>query len=223
MNGSLVKLDMFNLEQAVLEWRQHMLAAGIKSPVPLEELENHLREDIEQLAKSGQDEQTAFAAAVQKIGSGYMIRNEFGKVEPARGSRRQYFFLEIMFLAGTLLIPLSAGSQAFVFKDEGFSEMTFSQQISILTAAVSFSLLAWVMRLSHGKYPVLRTNRIRDAIFVPVLLWVVAGIIILPRCNFTDAQRALVSMWSFAPFGILIGWGWGFATDARKKTAMAGS
>ena len=37
---------MFNLEQSIAEWRKQMLAAGIKSPVPLEELEIHLREEI---------------------------------------------------------------------------------------------------------------------------------------------------------------------------------
>ena len=37
---------MFNLEQAIAEWRQQMLATGIQTPVPLEELEIHLREEI---------------------------------------------------------------------------------------------------------------------------------------------------------------------------------
>ena len=37
---------MFDLEQSIAEWRRQMLAAGIKTPVPLEELEIHLREDI---------------------------------------------------------------------------------------------------------------------------------------------------------------------------------
>jgi len=32
---------MFNLEQAIADWRQKMLAAGIETPVPLEELELH--------------------------------------------------------------------------------------------------------------------------------------------------------------------------------------
>jgi hypothetical protein len=39
---------MFNLEQAISEWRRQMIAVGIKTPVPLEELESHLREDVEQ-------------------------------------------------------------------------------------------------------------------------------------------------------------------------------
>ena len=51
---------MFDLEQSIAEWRQQMLAAGIKTPVPLEELEIHLREEIERQMKSGLNEQTGF-------------------------------------------------------------------------------------------------------------------------------------------------------------------
>ena len=39
---------MFDLEKAIANWRKQMLAAGIKMPAPLEELEIHLREEIEQ-------------------------------------------------------------------------------------------------------------------------------------------------------------------------------
>jgi len=38
---------MFELEKSIADWRRQMLAAGIKSPLPLEELEIHLREEIE--------------------------------------------------------------------------------------------------------------------------------------------------------------------------------
>ena len=37
---------MFSLEKSIAGWREQMLAAGIKAPVPLEELEIHLREEI---------------------------------------------------------------------------------------------------------------------------------------------------------------------------------
>jgi hypothetical protein len=70
---------MFNLEQSIAEWRQQMLAAGIKSPVPLEELEIHLREEIEQQMKSGLNEQDAFNSTVQKIGEAGLLKMEFKK------------------------------------------------------------------------------------------------------------------------------------------------
>lgn len=70
---------MFNLEQSIAEWRRRMLAAGIKTPVPLEELESHLREDIEQRMKSGSNAQQAFEAAVQQLGHANEIKSEFKK------------------------------------------------------------------------------------------------------------------------------------------------
>lgn len=74
---------MFNLEQAIAEWRQQMLAAGIQTPVPLDELEMHLLEETEQLKRSGLDERTAFEKAVHQTGSPQLLNNEFNKIETA--------------------------------------------------------------------------------------------------------------------------------------------
>jgi len=71
---------MFNLEQSIAEWRQRMLAAGIKSPVPLEELEAHLRDEIERQMESGLDEQAAFGSAVREIGHAGELKSEFKKI-----------------------------------------------------------------------------------------------------------------------------------------------
>jgi len=214
---------MFDLEKSIADWRKQMLAAGIKTPVPLEELEIHLRDDIEQRTKSGSDEQAAFAAAVQKIGLGCTLRNEFQKIEPARGSRRIYLFLEIWFLASTLMIPLVTVGQAFFVKDGAFSDMTFGQRIASLAAALSFSLLAWGGRCGFEKFPRLRTHQFRNAIFIPVLLLIIGNILILPHCSLTEAKMAVISLfWVLVPMGILIGWSWGFAATARKEATMSG-
>jgi len=77
--------NMFDLEQAISEWRRQMLAAGIKTPVPLEELESHLCDEIEQQIQSGTNEQHAFEAAVQQIGHGNMLKTEFRKVGETKG------------------------------------------------------------------------------------------------------------------------------------------
>ncbi len=57
-----------------------MLDAGIKTPVPLEELENHLREDIERQIQSGVKAQQAFECAIQRIGQASVLKSEFTKV-----------------------------------------------------------------------------------------------------------------------------------------------
>jgi len=70
---------MFNLEQAITEWRQRMLAAGIQTPVPLEELESHLREEIEQQVKLGMSEQESFNAGVSHMGEAKVVNAEFAR------------------------------------------------------------------------------------------------------------------------------------------------
>jgi len=72
---------MFNLEQTIADWRRQMRAAGIKSPVPLEELEIHLHDEIEKQMKSGLTELEAFNSGVRKIGQAHALKNEFKKIE----------------------------------------------------------------------------------------------------------------------------------------------
>lgn len=72
---------MFNLETAIAEWRRQMRAAGIKTPVPLEELESHLCEDIERQMKAGAAAQKAFKISVRQVGEPTILNNEFRKNE----------------------------------------------------------------------------------------------------------------------------------------------
>lgn len=70
---------MFDLNQAIADWRQQMLAAGIQSPTPLEELESHLREEIERQIHLGLTAQAAFDSATQKMGHAGLLKIEFKK------------------------------------------------------------------------------------------------------------------------------------------------
>jgi hypothetical protein len=70
---------MVDLDGSFAAWRWRMLAAGIPAPAPLEELELHLREDVEQRMRLGTDPDEAFAAAVARMGSPAELRREFSK------------------------------------------------------------------------------------------------------------------------------------------------
>ena len=72
---------MFNLEASITEWRKQMLANGIQAPVPLEELESHLREDVARRIAAGQREEQAFELAAQQIGGAGLIKTEFKKIQ----------------------------------------------------------------------------------------------------------------------------------------------
>ena len=72
---------MFNLDKAIADWRRQMAAGGIKTPVPLEELESHLHDEIERQMESGLSEQKAFEISVRQIGQPKMLNSEFKKSE----------------------------------------------------------------------------------------------------------------------------------------------
>ena len=80
---------MFNLEQAIADWRQKMLTAGIDTPVPLEELELHLREEVERLVKTGLNATQAFDEATKSMGEAHSLKTEFKKV--SEKSRDKFF------------------------------------------------------------------------------------------------------------------------------------
>ncbi len=76
---------MFDLEEAIATWRRQVRAAGIQTPVPLDELENHLREEFAGEVQSGADPQAAFAIAVARFGPAAGLRTEFKNSEGFRG------------------------------------------------------------------------------------------------------------------------------------------
>jgi hypothetical protein len=92
---------MFNLDHAMTDWRRQMIGGGIKTPVPLEELEIHLREEIARQMESGLDEQKAFEISVQRVGQPKVLDREFKKME--RMSMKQILKIVAAFLAGVAL------------------------------------------------------------------------------------------------------------------------
>jgi hypothetical protein len=81
---------MFNFDQAVSEWRQQMIAGGVKAHEVLEELESHLRDDVEQQARSGMGQQQAFGDAMQRIGERQALKKEFCKVSTVVAKRHLF-------------------------------------------------------------------------------------------------------------------------------------
>jgi hypothetical protein len=70
---------MFQLDSAIQSWRRQMISAGIYNRDTLNELESHLRDDIEQQVRAGQTEQHAFEIAAEKIGKANALKAEFAK------------------------------------------------------------------------------------------------------------------------------------------------
>jgi len=70
---------MFDLNHAISEWRRQLADGGIDSPEVLDELESHLRDDIEQRMCSEIGEAQAFQNAVRDVGQPSLLKTEFAK------------------------------------------------------------------------------------------------------------------------------------------------
>src|SRR4051794_12071260 len=72
---------MPDLESQIASWRSDMRASGIKSSETLDELEDHLRDDIERRMKLGAESQRAFEMGAESIGKPRSLRSEFQKLK----------------------------------------------------------------------------------------------------------------------------------------------
>jgi hypothetical protein len=71
---------MFELEQAISDWRREMKRRGIKGAETLDELESHLRDDLEEQVRSGMQIQQAFDMARERVGTTASLETEFEKI-----------------------------------------------------------------------------------------------------------------------------------------------
>jgi len=95
---------MFNLDQVIADWRRQMAAGGIKSTHVLDELESHLRDEIERQIHSGAKEQEAFQAAVALLGKAGPLRTEFSKLKASPGRQGFLKACYVSFAASAFLI-----------------------------------------------------------------------------------------------------------------------
>jgi hypothetical protein len=213
---------MFDIEKSIAEWRRQMLAAGIKTPVPLEELESHLRDEIERQTTSGRSEAEAFASAIQEIGPAPAVRNEFGKVEETEEERK---WKEGQIWAGAILGLLQLAGIGGVLYN---SDMTFGQRMSSLGAIAASLLLAGVLRLNYRIFPMIPSRRTQTAIMliaggVPLIIWswIFARFFLMGQ-EYPYGQWLTTVLWGCCPpLGVYLGLIWGIETVARKKVATA--
>jgi Na+/proline symporter len=193
---------MFNLEQSIAEWRQHMLAAGIKSPVPLEELESHLREEIELQMKSGIQAQTAFLNATGKIGRGEHLREQFKQAYKMDKSKQRKFIG--YFYSSLLILYVLATTYAMTRNDLAVSDwyLGMAAQVTLLL----LSLLCW--RQMPARFPTIK-NRVLQSMVgliggISGAAWFLAfAYFILPHYNFTTGELVVAILWAMIPTLIL--------------------
>jgi hypothetical protein len=189
---------MFDLEQSIAEWRQQMLAAGIKTPVPLDELESHLRDDVERQVHEGLGERQAFEIAVERIGQASCLKAEFKKAtgmdESRRRKRAGLFFASILgFYSLVITCVLCRNDLAFNERVLGFAAV----------AITLFSVYV-VCRIIPRLFPVIANKTVQSAVgivgSISGMSWFVAfAYLILPRLDFTQGQLLVAVLWAIIP------------------------
>ena len=211
---------MFDLEKSIADWQKQMSAAGIKNPVPLEELECHLREEIEQQMRTGLSVEEAFKSSVQKIGRGYVLETEFAKVDGAKESNKWERWL-VVFISLGVIIPLGLYSllkndMSLPWRLLGFAD----------TAAIGLAVLG--CRYINKLFPVVSNKRTRTVIGLSCGLFGITGMIvfstfILPNFELTEGQLTVIVLWGLtlmAAFCVV--WA-GLEEAARRQTIASDS
>jgi hypothetical protein len=86
---------MFDLDDAVAGWRRNLEEVGVKRDEDLDELEGHLRDEIEELGRSGLPQEDAFHEATRRLGDARELNQEFSKVGDQRSRLLQLIEREV--------------------------------------------------------------------------------------------------------------------------------
>jgi hypothetical protein len=74
----------FDLNDAIRNWRTKMAESPAYSAKDLDELESHVRDSVEGLARKGLSPEEGFWLAMRRLGNPEALASEFGKVNPEK-------------------------------------------------------------------------------------------------------------------------------------------
>jgi hypothetical protein len=157
--------NMFNLESAIEDWRRQMAAGGIKSAATLDELESHLREDVQRRLQSAEPIQPAFESAVRQIGKPETLGPEFAEANKASPLRGWNWLVAACFAFPLICLSRRALVTTKLF---GFWYWDWTTQDRVLgcTAVGLFVLAVGSWPFSHRFLPLIADRRKRITMII---------------------------------------------------------
>jgi hypothetical protein len=194
---------MFDLEQAILAWRKQMTDAGVKAPVPLEELESHLRDAVEERVRQGLGEAEAFNVASGQMGRAGEIKSEFdkaAKLEMPLGQKwgDRYgvsFFASLIVFYGIWMTRLVMQYALFSGKERTLAFAALA--VTELAVFAAWHLVPVLFPIIHNKRVesvVVSLCVVADAVWYVFFAWYV-----LPRFQFTPGGVRVMTLWAMIP------------------------
>lgn len=172
-----------------------MMADGIKERAILDELESHLREEMERQMRGGVNSETAFEAAAERIGQSHLLNAEFAKIS---GIKRVRWGKVLGIACCLVALPLPAWAvPSFLM----IPELTTGKRLLGLAAVVLtfLSLASW--RFGYRFLPVIHNGKTRLAATIACGLAGLAWLYVFVVLLFTVIVPHLFSQSSTAQTG----------------------
>ncbi|UCF14402.1 MAG: hypothetical protein JSW59_13395, partial [Phycisphaerales bacterium] len=101
---------MFDLNQEILQWRSNLAGSEALDASAVNELESHLREEIESLLSLNLPEEEAFWLARRRLGGAGELAGEFAKINRSALVKNRLFWMAAGVLAYMLAVQSGAAA-----------------------------------------------------------------------------------------------------------------
>ncbi len=172
---------MSDVERQIEQWRHALRTSAAFGASDIDELESHLREEMERLRPLGLSETEAFLVAHHRLGAAEALETEYEKVNTDRRSLLRLSWMAagvlVYFLAGYLAVGVShAGMIAALPLRMGVVALTWVGVGTEAVAAAVLLLLTWagVRRFSWSRL----TGRLRT-LSLPWLVLLLGGLVLV--------------------------------------------
>ncbi len=183
---------MFQLEQALSDWKKACAQGEALSEDTADELEGHLRESLGKLVNDGLTEEEAFMVATHRVGKPSQLHHEFGKVHQSRVWLNRTILMLSGYLILSLLFKFVAVDQALL----GFACHYFGLGTSHVTLAGDFTH-HWGALLQVGS----------GLIGLGILIWLIASFSKGPGSRFLfmaqDHEKEFFGLFDQAPRSVV--------------------
>jgi hypothetical protein len=143
---------MFQLESAIENWRKHLSQNQTMLSEDLDELEGHLRDEMDSLMLAGLNEEEAFMVASHRLGDDAAVAQEFAKVNlSVVWKRRLIWMLFGIFISilVTALAQLSSSASAVMLIRADVSRSVSVAITSVVYFATFLMFLAILFAVFH--------------------------------------------------------------------------
>jgi len=132
---------MSEVERLVAGWRERMVARGTFSPEDLDELELHLRSEIDLLGDQGLSAEEGFLVAARRLGEPEALGSEYAKVHPWATWRAPVYWMATGVLL-FLCVQLCASFAGFAALNVGGLGGMSDAALSVLYVGLALGLPA---------------------------------------------------------------------------------